>query len=479
LLACSGAPYRMYVPRPTRKYKVDPLTIPDNITIETDRGVIVEANAGFGASAKLFDFDGASNVTMICNGATFQMLKAEYTTGESRHCFNLINCTNVSIYESNAKDSGGDGYYINGATNLLLHNPIGDNNRRQGVSIIKADGLRGTGIWWMKNTTGTAPGDGVDIEPNSDADDLKNINIDCILSENNDGNALSIYLDDYKTGAPEDVSITIGKVISRGNTQAVRARNCYLNSGSYGGHIAIGEVVTDGDSSNAVFVEDKSVSGPLLTIGKVTSVNPCTGASTFANTSAVYLSDTSATICGGIHIGPVSVKATHSDMDYGVILETGGGFTDVRIELENVRGYQVAPVRYNNITATIAEASTCIVDVSKILDTVAITTGTNIVATAHYGRIVTNAGASGSVTAALREYLPQGNPYRFRVEAAQTLAIDTFDAADRIVGTTGVGQTVTSNVVGAECVVYYLGTFSAVKYWKLDPIGNPADWTFN
>jgi hypothetical protein len=166
-------------------------------------------------------------------------------------------------------------------------------------------------------------------------------------------------------------------------------------------------------------------------------------------------------------------------MDYGVILECGAGFTDLRVGIENIRGYQVAPVRWNNITSTIAEATTGIVDTGKLTDTVALTSGTNIVATTHVGRVITNAGAVGSVTMALREYLPRENPYRFRVEAAQTISIDTFDAADRIVGTTGAGQTVTSNVVGAECAVYFLGTFGGVRYWRLQPLGNPASWTFN
>lgn len=477
LLACSGAPYRMYVPQPSSKYKVGPLTVPDNITIYFERGVIIEAIAGYGSTDCLLDFDGASNVTIDANEAICRMLKAEYVSGENRHCFNLVDCTDVLIKNPVAKDSGGDGYYINGATRLTLENAIADNNRRQGFSLIKATTLRMPGITRLLNTTGTAPQCGFDIEPNSDADDLIDIVIDTIYCEGNDGDAVAIYLDDYKTGTPEDVSISIGKIISRGNGRnALRARNIYLNSGSYGGYIDIGEVISYGDPANAVFIEDKSSAAPFLHIGKVTAFNPCTGASSFADTGAVYLGDTSAATSGGIHIDSISVRATHSDMDYGVIAEMGAGFTDVRIGIANIVGYQVAPVRWNNITSTIAAASSMLVDVSKLRDSVALTSDTDIVATAHSGRIITNAGAAGAITLSLREYLPAGNPYRFRVEAAQALRIDTYDATDQIIGTTAAGVRAICSTLGEECEVYFVGTLSGVRYWRLKPLGNPFAW---
>jgi hypothetical protein len=458
----------------------DPIVVPSNSHWVFHRECILKATAGYGSTSELLDFTSADDVTLECNGATFQMLKSEYVSGEARHCFNLVNCSDVLITNPNAIDSGGDGYYVNGATRVTLVNPRADNNRRNAMSVIKATDFNCVGIAKLLNSTGTAPQSGLVIEPNSDADSLVRVNFQTVEVTGNATDGVNIYLDDYKAGAPADVSINIDKIISRGNAgRALRISNVYLNSGSYEGSITVGEVISTDDGQSAVSIADKGTNGPFLKIGPVTAFNPCTGASTFQHTAAVYIEDDSAAPSGGMHIGPISARATHTDMDYGVIVEMGQGLADTRIEIENVRGQQVTPVRLNNTTSTVAEASDLIVSMGKLMETVAITTGTNIVATAHLGRIVTNTGAAGSVTAALREYPPAGNPYRFRVTEAQTLAIDTFDATDRIVGTTTAGATVTSNVVGAECEVFYIGTLGGVRYWKLNPIGPAASWTFN
>lgn len=480
LAACSGASWAGYLPQPQSKYITDPLTIPNDVHLVFHRAAILEARTGYGATDTLLNFDGSSNVRIDCNGAICRMLKAEYVSGEQRHCFYLFNCSNIVLNEPVGNDAGGDGFYIAGATDLRIRNPSADNNRRNAMSVIKATRLHVSGIARLTGSTGTAPNNGLDFEPNGPTDSLIDCVFDTVDCSGNVGEAVVIYLDDYQAGSPADVSISIKRIISKGEPQALRVRNVYLNSGSYGGVIAVGEVIARDNTKASIFVEDKSSAGPLLIIGRVDIVNPCTGASVFAETAAVYISDTSAATSGGIHIGPVSIKATHADMDYGVILECGAGFTDLRIGLENVVGHQVTPVRWNNITATIAAATAGIVDTSKLTDTVAVTAAsTDIVATTHVGRIVTNAGAGAGTTYNLREYLPQQNPYRFRVEAAQTITIDIFDAADRISGTTGAGQSVTSNVIGAECDVYFLGTFGGVRTWRLQPLGNPASWTFN
>lgn len=458
----------------------DPIVVPSNSHWVFHRETVLKATTGYGSTSELLDFTSADDVVLECNGATFQMLKSEYVTGEHRHCFNLVNCSDVLITDPNAIDSGGDGYYVNGATRVTLVNPRADNNRRNAMSVIKATDFNCVGIARLLNSTGTAPQSGLVIEPNSDADDLIRVNFQTVEVTGNATDGVNIYLDDYKAGAPDDVSINIDKIISRGNGgRALRIANVYLTSGTYEGSITVGEVVSTDDGQSAVSIADKGTNGPFLRIGPVTAFNPCTGASTFQHTAAVYIEDDSAAPSGGMHIGPVSARATHTDMDYAVIVEMGQGLADTRIEIENVIGAQVTPVRLNNTTSAVAEASDLIVGMDRLMGTVAITTGTNIVATAHLGRVVTNTGAAGSVTAALREYPPAGNPYRFRVTEAQTLAIDTFDATDRIVGTTTAGATVTSNVIGAECEVFYLGTFSSVRYWKLNPIGPAASWTFN
>ena len=97
----------------------------------------------------------------------FHMLKAQYTSGEWRHCLDIENASNVTISGISCNDSGGDGAYVRASTNVTIEDSIFNNNRRQGSSI--------TGqvnhIYYLRdhftNTNGTAPQSGIDIEPNA------------------------------------------------------------------------------------------------------------------------------------------------------------------------------------------------------------------------------------------------------------------------------------------------------------------------
>ena len=486
LLACSGAPYLMHVPKPASKYKVDSLAIPSNLSMYIEGGTEIEANEGFTSLQRLFDLDGSSNVRIECNGAIFRLLISEYgATDEHRHTFGLTDCTNVHISDPVVEDAGGDGYYINGAVNLRLDSPKSSGHRRNGISFIKADGVKITGIAEFNNGLGiaalNAAGLGIDFEPNSAADSLKNITIETVKGHGNAGRLVSIYLDDYKTGSPEDVQITIGRIISRDNEMALRVRHVFLNSGSYGGYIDIGEVVSLDERENAVFIQDKASNGPFLHIGKITAVNPCTGASVTAEVSGLHVSDTSNCTSGGIHIDSVSVKATHTDMDWGVYVDMGQGFSDTRIGVSNVEGAQVAPIRFNNAGAASADASNIIVDYSKLRGELALTANTTLTAEAHNGgRIITNTGATGTIllTLSTTSISPKGNPYRFRVTAAQQITIDV-SSGDRILGTSADGQTITCSTVGEECELHFVGSIGGVRYWQARILGSPSNWTFN
>jgi hypothetical protein len=277
------------------------------------------------------------------------------------------------------------------------------------------------------------------------------------------------------------VSISIGRIISNGEPQGFRVRNVYLDTGSYGGFINVGEVIGIDNTKNTVFIEDKSVDAPLLHIGKVVSINPCTGASSTADISAVRLSDTSAAESGGIHIDSVSVKSTHTDMDWGVFLEGGGGFADTRIRVENIIGAQVAPIRFNSFTESVVVASDVRVPALLTDSELALTSGATIAATTHYGRLITNTGAGAGVshTLSATDLLPVGHAYRFRVTEAQAVNIDVASVNDQIVGTTAPGQHITCSTVGEEIELAYIQTISTIRYWQARIIGNPANWTFN
>jgi hypothetical protein len=63
-----------------------------------------------------------------------------------------------------AKDMWGDGFYVSDASNVTFCGVTADRNRRQGLSVIKADGLVVLNSVFQ-NTRGTRPGAGIDFEP--------------------------------------------------------------------------------------------------------------------------------------------------------------------------------------------------------------------------------------------------------------------------------------------------------------------------
>src|ERR1700726_4063275 len=144
---------------PAGSYNISPISFPNNSYLIVDGNVTVTANSGYGTSAHMLNAN-AQNVTIIGAGAStsvFHMRKAEYTSGEWRHCLDIENASNVTVSGISCNDSGGDGLYLARSTNVTVEDSIFNNNRRQGSSI--------TGqvnhIHYLRdhftNTIGTAP----------------------------------------------------------------------------------------------------------------------------------------------------------------------------------------------------------------------------------------------------------------------------------------------------------------------------------
>ena len=180
---------------PAGTYLCGPLSIPGNSTIWFDAAAHIMARVGFGINESLITISAVSDVTIHGNGAVLQMRKADYTSGEWRHCVNIVGANNVKIYDLVVKDSGGDGFYVGGddvCRNVSIVNCVSDNNRRQGLSITNAINCLILGGEY-KNTIGTLPEAGIDVESNlKDGYYLQNINIIGVLTQNNNGSGILI-----------------------------------------------------------------------------------------------------------------------------------------------------------------------------------------------------------------------------------------------------------------------------------------------
>jgi Right handed beta helix region/Secretion system C-terminal sorting domain len=213
-----------------------------NKTIIFQNNVRLEAKAGAFPDVGhcLFKLVRGNNVHVIGYGATFKMQKAEYTSGEWRHTVSINNCSNISVKGLTVMDSGGDGFLISGDTwystqlyseNIVIKDCISDNHRRQGISIISAQNLTVENCTF-KNTVGTLPEAGVDLEPDQAHHRLVNVLFsNCQFRENN-GNGIRISVQNL-TSTSQPISVVFSNCYITNNwtaTNAYYSTEIYANS---------------------------------------------------------------------------------------------------------------------------------------------------------------------------------------------------------------------------------------------------------
>lgn len=212
----------------------------DGVTVRAKKG-------GFkGGNDCLFKIDGKSsdivmrgegNARLLMNKADYQD-QSRYASAEWRHTLS-IHGRRITVKDLSLLSSGGDGVYVNGASDVLLENLDCSDHHRQGISVIAAKNLtvrkcRFTG------TRGTPPACGTDLEPNHSRNFFENVSFeDCDFSGNASGGILLFLGSLDSSSAP--VSIRFSRCTSHGN-----GSNGICIHGSSGGTSPRGEITFDG-----------------------------------------------------------------------------------------------------------------------------------------------------------------------------------------------------------------------------------------
>lgn len=159
----------------------------NNIDIVFEKGMTLEAKQGFFTNNQsLFKLSSAVNVNIEGYGAMFKMYPSDFTAGEFAMSIHINNATNVTIKGLTLDGSGGDGIYAAGWTNCLIEDVYALNHRRQGLSIIRCNGLTIRNSIF-DDTEGTDPEAGIDVEPNNTLDDIVDLNIYHTVMRGNNG----------------------------------------------------------------------------------------------------------------------------------------------------------------------------------------------------------------------------------------------------------------------------------------------------
>ncbi|MBR4834502.1 MAG: right-handed parallel beta-helix repeat-containing protein [Thermoguttaceae bacterium] len=210
-----------------------PLTLRSDLELVLEEGVEIVAKAGeFRAKGDvLMSAPNVENLTIRGEGAgaTLRMRKTEYweapyEKSEWRHGLSIRSAKSVKIENLRIAETGGDGIYLGVATrgvpcrDVVIRRVECVANNRQGISVISVDGLLIEDCV-LRDTFGTAPQSGIDFEPNSEDEQISNVVMRRVTSENNAGDGFQFYLGNLDSDGPET---TVEMVDCR----AVRNRGC-------------------------------------------------------------------------------------------------------------------------------------------------------------------------------------------------------------------------------------------------------------
>lgn len=259
-------------------WTVTPLTLRSDLELVLEEGVEIVAKAG--AFLRKGDcLTRAANVENLTirgegTGATLRMRKPEYweapyEKSEWRHGISILSSKNVKIENLRIAETGGDGIYLGVATrgvpcrDVVIRRVDCVANNRQGISVISVDGLLIEDSV-LRDTFGTAPQSGIDFEPNREDEQISNVVMRRVLSENNAGDGFQFYLGNLDS----DGSETTVEIV---DCRAVRNRGCGFYWSAKGGtnRALPGKTLVEncellGNGRGILLINKTTACGPIL-----------------------------------------------------------------------------------------------------------------------------------------------------------------------------------------------------------------------
>jgi parallel beta-helix repeat protein len=138
-----------------------------NMTIKMTSGAVLKAIPTSLEKYSILRIENVSNVNVIGGKLQGEREQHQGTSGEHGNGLSVLSSTNVAIQGVTATDMWGDGFFVGRASKqITICSVVADNNRRQGMSIVSGNGVIVKDSIF-KNTNGTLPQSGVQIEPDA------------------------------------------------------------------------------------------------------------------------------------------------------------------------------------------------------------------------------------------------------------------------------------------------------------------------
>lgn len=254
---------RIYAREPNQKIVFEP-----GVLVLAEKGAFKQKNS----SMLMVEAD---NVTISGYGATFQMQKADYVNPELyepsdfRHNLVIRGVNNFVVEGLTLKDAGGDGLFVSHGrltegsdipektfSSGIIRDIVADNNNRLGLSIMSAQNLVIENSVF-KNSSGTKPASGVDLEPDHEWQKLVNIQFKNNKFINNDRNGIQIGLGKYRGENVGDISVAFDGCQATGNKEVgikINTNKAGFNDGAKG-NISFKNCDIDGSGENGIHIK--------------------------------------------------------------------------------------------------------------------------------------------------------------------------------------------------------------------------------
>jgi hypothetical protein len=447
---------KVFVPTSSQSYFINAVTsiqMKNNVTLELAENTTLEAiatDAGLYAIIKGID---VSNIGIIGRGT----IKGERNShigmsGEWGMGIDIRGCTNVLIDRLTIRDCWGDAIYIGSSTNknycenVTIDKLLADNNRRQGISVISAKNLRILNTT-IKNTLGTSPQAGIDIEPNYPTERLEGIFIENYVSENN-VYGISLWLTNL-VETQNTIDIFVKNFTDNGSTVGVRitTSDAFSATNEVHGNILFDGVSLNNNKDNAVFSIAYPKNLPQIQFKNLLIKNPNTsnGTSDSVNSaiSIIRQSDSPSTSeVGNIKLENFSIISKSNKPKYSIYVQDSLGIGIGNVEFINPKRIDkgVTDYFYNG-------GSVMFEDKYRTMEYDLVSSNTN--SAIRYFTNWTNKSATSSKTLTLSNDIKVGSSFTVRIEKAFTVTILPGTCEILPIGN-GVGKNISSSKIGSK-----------------------------
>jgi 2,5-diketo-D-gluconate reductase A len=230
-----------------------------NLTLTLQQGAELQAKRGSQQFGVLLSLNDAAAVTIQGDAApsavsvladphspsaselarpTFRMWRQDYANStlyghdEHRHALSIHGCSQLTLRNLRLTQSGGDGVYVESVSGAVFSSLTLDQNLRQGMSVISANGLLVKDSVFS-NTKGTAPMAGIDFEPNEPRNSLSGIEIRSCRVVRNAGAGVQFALHAFTEKSPSvDILFNQTLIVGPSSPCVKSDPDCFLTKGT-------------------------------------------------------------------------------------------------------------------------------------------------------------------------------------------------------------------------------------------------------